>query len=68
MAWKDNKKMDAANGRFGASGAVTRPKVCANFEVFAPVRALVEAPPVAKPLGRYVQGRAIVQRDNEVEK
>ena len=37
--------MPAANGRFGASGAVARPKFCANLEVFAPVRALVKAPP-----------------------
>ena len=26
----------ATNGRFGASGAVARPKVCANLEVFRP--------------------------------
>ena len=26
----------AANGRFGASGAVARPKVCANLEVLRP--------------------------------
>jgi len=30
-----NKK-PAANGRFGASGAVARPKVCANLEVLRP--------------------------------
>ena len=24
------------NGRFGASGAVARPKVCANLEVYRP--------------------------------
>ena len=29
-------KMPALNGRFGASGAVARPKVCANFEVSRP--------------------------------
>ena len=28
--------MPAHNGRFGASGAVTRPKVCANLEVYRP--------------------------------
>ena len=28
--------MPADNGRFGASGAVTRPKVCANLEVYRP--------------------------------
>jgi len=26
----------ATNGRFGASGAVPRPKFCANFEVYRP--------------------------------
>ena len=40
-----SKKMAAHNGRFGASGAVARPKVCANLKVFAPVRTLVKAPP-----------------------
>ena len=29
-------KMPAGNGRFGASGAVARPKVCANLEVLRP--------------------------------
>jgi hypothetical protein len=29
-------KTTAANGRFGASGAVTRPKVCAYLEVYRP--------------------------------
>ena len=29
-------KMPADNGRFGASGAVARPKVCANLEVLRP--------------------------------
>ena len=28
--------MPASNGRFGASGAVARPKVCANLEVLRP--------------------------------
>ena len=28
--------MPAHNGRFGASGAVARPKVCANLEVLRP--------------------------------
>ena len=41
-----------ASKRFGASGAVARPKVCANFQVFAPVRAAVEAPPA--PSCRHV--------------
>ena len=29
-------KMPSPNGRFGASGAVARPKVCANLEVLRP--------------------------------
>ena len=29
-------KMPADNGRFGASGAVSRPKVCGNLEVLRP--------------------------------
>ena len=29
-------KMPAPNGRFGASGAVARPKVCANLKVYRP--------------------------------
>jgi len=29
-------EMPAPNGRFGASGAVARPKVCANLEVLRP--------------------------------
>jgi len=28
--------MSALNGRFGANGAVARPKVCANLEVYRP--------------------------------
>jgi len=38
-----NKKT-AANGRFGASGGVARPTVCADFQTFAPVRVVVETP------------------------
>ena len=30
------RKYLTANGRFGASGAVSRPKVCANLEVLRP--------------------------------
>ena len=29
-------KIPTDNGRFGASGAVARPKVCANLEVLLP--------------------------------
>ena len=35
--------MPSHNGWFGASGAVARPKVCANLEVYHPMA--VEAPP-----------------------
>ena len=31
-----NTETPADNGRFGASGAVARPKVCANLEVLCP--------------------------------
>jgi len=30
--------------QFGASGGVARPTVCSNFQVFAPVRMVVETP------------------------
>ena len=33
---RQNERSTAYNGRFGASGAVTRPKVCANLEVYRP--------------------------------
>ena len=33
---RNNNKSTASNGRFGASGAVARPKVCADFEVLRP--------------------------------
>ena len=32
----DKLKCPASNGRFGASGAVARPKVCTNLEVLRP--------------------------------
>ena len=32
------------NVQFGASGGVARPTVCADFQVFAPVRVVVETP------------------------
>jgi len=31
-----NRKTPAGNGRFGASGAVARLKVCANLQVYRP--------------------------------
>ena len=37
--------MPACNWRFGASGGVARPKVCADFQVSALVRAAVKPPP-----------------------
>ena len=33
---KEQYEATAGNGRFGASGAVVRPKVCANLEVLCP--------------------------------
>jgi hypothetical protein len=44
--------MPALNERFGASGAVSRPKGSGDFEVLCLVSSAVEAPPAAKPLGR----------------
>ena len=41
----DIKKMPALNWRFGASGGVARPSVCAYFRVSALVRAAVKPPP-----------------------
>ena len=41
---KETVKMPAHNERFGASGGVVRPTVCADFEAFAPFQALVETP------------------------
>jgi len=38
-------KTPAANERFGASGAVPRPKGSANFQVLCLVSNIVEAPP-----------------------
>ena len=36
MEIKSTLEDTAGNGRFGASGAVARPKVCANLEVLRP--------------------------------
>ena len=36
MKLNNKQEMPASNGRFGASGAVPRPKVCANLEVSFP--------------------------------
>ena len=33
---KSKEQTPAGNGRFGASGAVARPKVCADLEVLRP--------------------------------
>ena len=49
----------AANERFGASGAVTRPKGSGNFQVLCLVSSVVEAPPAAKPPHR-LDGRSTV--------
>jgi len=47
----------ADNERFGASGAVTRPKGSADFEVLFLVSSVVEAPP--SPSRHYVVGNAV---------
>ena len=57
--------MPAPNGRFGASGAVTRPKGCADLQVFAPVRAAVEAPPAPSRWDVICQAGATVPRSSE---
>ena len=41
---KSDNKERPHNGRFGASGGVARPTICADFQPFVPVRALVETP------------------------
>ena len=41
---KEKKEKTAANGRFGASGGMARPTVCADFQSFAPVQVVVETP------------------------
>jgi len=53
--------MPALNGRFGASGAVARPKVCADLKVFAPVRTAVKAPPAPSRWDVVRNRRATVQ-------
>jgi len=47
-------KSTAYNCRFGASGAVARPKVCTNLQVLRPSERQWK-PPFAKPLGRCTQ-------------
>jgi len=49
---KEIREKTAANGRFGASGGLSRPTVCADFQAFAPVRVAVETPACPKPLLR----------------
>ena len=36
LIFTSNSRSPASNGRFGASGAVARPKVCADLEVYRP--------------------------------
>ena len=47
--------MPALNGRFGASGGIARPTLECRTATSALVRTFVIPPPVAKPLGRYLQ-------------
>ena len=57
--------MAAYNGRFGASGAFSRPKGCADLEAFAPVQAAVEAQPSPNRWDvRHQQGLCVVYREN----
>ena len=46
--------MPAGNGRFGASGGVSRPTLECRTATSALVQTAVNPPPVAKPLGRYM--------------
>ena len=54
--------MPALNGRFGASGAVARPKVCANLEVYRPSERQW------KPRLRQAAGTLSASDDSAVEK
>jgi len=49
------KKLPACNGRFGASGGVSRPTLECRTATSALVQTFVNPPPVAKPLGRCTQ-------------
>ena len=46
--------MPSPNGRFGASGGVSRPTLECRTATSALVQTAVNPPPVAKPLGRYL--------------
>ena len=51
--------MAAANERFGASGAVPRPKGSSDFQVLCLVSSAVKAPPAAKPPPRCMQATTV---------
>ena len=67
---KDNTldKCPAANVRFGATAAVTRPKVCANLEVFRPSERQWK-PRLRQAAGTlYVSGESVVEKVSRLEK
>ena len=55
MEYNSNIIKPAANGRFGASGAVIPQTILYKFARYYPAASVVEAPPAAKPPGRYLQ-------------
>ena len=59
--------MPACNGRFGASGGICSSESEQVTSLFALVQALVNPPPVAKPLGRWAKAADSVV-GNEIEK
>ena len=62
-----NKQCRTANGRFGASGGVSRPTLCVEQPLPLSSKPQWNPPPVAKPLGRYVQfGRCAGQQNKKL--
>ena len=61
MRNKNDNKCTASNGRFGASVAVTRPKVCANFQVLRPSERQ------CKPRLRQAAGTLVARRERTRE-
>jgi hypothetical protein len=60
------QKMAAGNERFGASGAVTRLKVCADLQVLRPCERQWK-PRLPQAAGTLPASGATVRRDNEIE-
>ena len=57
-------KMPAHNGRFGASGAVSRPTLCVEQTLPLSSKPQWDPPPAAKPLGRWAQWTTQYHREN----